>query len=59
VLCSLTQKRPSFCHTHNNKRSHLRELLADEARCEALIKDAGGVTIDFSRQNATQETLKV
>ena len=37
----------------------LRELLEDDARTEAMVREAGGVYLDFSRQNATPDTLKV
>jgi hypothetical protein len=39
--------------------SHLKDLLADQARCEALTKEDLGLYIDFSRQRATQDTIKV
>jgi hypothetical protein len=38
---------------------HLKDLLRDQQRCEALIKEEGGLYIDFSRQRMTQETVKV
>lgn len=40
-------------------RSHLRDLLSDAARCEALIREEQGLYMDFSRQRMTPETLKV
>lgn len=39
--------------------SQLKDLLQDEARTDALIRDSGGVYMDFSRQNATPDTVKV
>ena len=39
--------------------SHLKDLLQDEARTDAMIREAGGVYMDFSRQNATPDTVKV
>lgn len=39
--------------------SQLKDLLQDEARTDALIREAGGVYMDFSRQNATPDTVKV
>lgn len=32
--------------------------MADQARCEALIKEDLGLYIDFSRQRMTQDTIK-
>ena len=40
-------------------RPHLRELLADEKRCEAMFLEHGGMTFDYSRQLATEETMKL
>ncbi|GLD96492.1 hypothetical protein PINS_up005175 [Pythium insidiosum] len=37
--------------------THLRELLGDEARNAALRTEQRGILLDFSRQNATAETL--
>ena len=37
--------------------THLRELLRDESRNEALVFEGCGVTLDLSRQRATRETL--
>lgn len=39
-------------------RRHLKQLLEDDERTQAMVREAGGVYLDFSRQNATPETLK-
>ncbi len=39
--------------------SHLKDLLQDDARTAAMVREAEGMYMDFSRQNATPETLKV
>eukprot|EP01025_Chloroclados_australasicus_P014852 TRINITY_DN1702_c0_g1_i2.p1 TRINITY_DN1702_c0_g1~~TRINITY_DN1702_c0_g1_i2.p1 ORF type:complete len:846 (-),score=82.03 TRINITY_DN1702_c0_g1_i2:2094-4358(-) len=44
-------------HKEEIERTHLKELMVDEPRTDALIKEHNGVLIDFSRQRATQETL--
>ncbi|QDV37901.1 glucose-6-phosphate isomerase [Tautonia plasticadhaerens] len=36
---------------------HLRDLLQDEGRSRAMRVDAEGIALDFSRQNATEETF--
>ena len=36
---------------------HLRDLLKDEARCAALVAEAEGITVDYTRQRVTQETM--
>lgn len=38
---------------------HLKDLLSDEDRSKALTFQHDGVYVDFSRQNATSETVKV
>jgi len=36
--------------------SHLKDLLRDEARCDALFKEADGVILDLARQRQTLDT---
>jgi len=38
---------------------HLRDLLADAGRCRAMSVEADGVRLDFARQRATRETVKL
>eukprot|EP00245_Coleochaete_scutata_P004800 TRINITY_DN177_c0_g5_i1.p1 TRINITY_DN177_c0_g5~~TRINITY_DN177_c0_g5_i1.p1 ORF type:complete len:573 (-),score=108.68 TRINITY_DN177_c0_g5_i1:883-2601(-) len=45
-------------HVDAINATHLRELLQDESRCEALIKEADGFVLDLSRQRATSSTLE-
>ncbi|KIZ06944.1 glucose-6-phosphate isomerase [Monoraphidium neglectum] len=46
-------------HVADVEQTHLKDLLRDQQRCEALIKEEGGLYIDFSRQRMTQETVKL
>lgn len=46
-------------HVAQVQATHLKELLQDEARTEAMIREHNGIYVDFSRQNATQNTIKV
>ena len=39
--------------------THLRDLLQDKERCEAMWAEHDGVYLDYSRQSATQETMKL
>eukprot|EP00442_Polarella_glacialis_P053118 CAMPEP_0115081824 /NCGR_PEP_ID=MMETSP0227-20121206/19516_1 /TAXON_ID=89957 /ORGANISM="Polarella glacialis, Strain CCMP 1383" /LENGTH=573 /DNA_ID=CAMNT_0002469757 /DNA_START=65 /DNA_END=1783 /DNA_ORIENTATION=- len=39
------------------KKTHLRELLKDDARCESMMTEAEGVILDYCRQKVTQETM--
>eukprot|EP00252_Welwitschia_mirabilis_P028098 TRINITY_DN9983_c0_g1_i1.p1 TRINITY_DN9983_c0_g1~~TRINITY_DN9983_c0_g1_i1.p1 ORF type:complete len:567 (-),score=127.98 TRINITY_DN9983_c0_g1_i1:173-1873(-) len=45
-------------HVAEINKTHLRDLLKDEARCESMIVEFDGIVLDYSRQRATQETLK-
>jgi len=44
-------------HAREIERTHLRELLADAERCRRMCVEAEGIRLDFSRQNATLETI--
>jgi glucose-6-phosphate isomerase len=44
-------------HVEAVRGTHLRDLLKDARRCAALTAEHDGVLIDYSRQNATQETM--
>ena len=46
-------------HAEAMRGVHLRELLADGARCAACVAEAPGVTLDFSRQRVTGETMSL
>ena len=38
---------------------HLRDLLADNARCDQLFHEHDSIFCDFSRQRVTSKTLEV
>jgi glucose-6-phosphate isomerase len=46
-------------HAHDLRQIHLRELMADAARCAAFRADHDGVLLDYSRQQATARTLEL
>jgi glucose-6-phosphate isomerase len=46
-------------HVGDIQQTHLRDLLKDSKRTENLILTHNGIYVDFSRQNATNETVKV
>jgi len=39
------------------KGKHLKELLGDGARCQALVAEHEGIVLDYSRENVTAETM--
>eukprot|EP00187_Rhodella_violacea_P012337 CAMPEP_0184709954 /NCGR_PEP_ID=MMETSP0314-20130426/944_1 /TAXON_ID=38298 /ORGANISM="Rhodella maculata, Strain CCMP 736" /LENGTH=546 /DNA_ID=CAMNT_0027171729 /DNA_START=47 /DNA_END=1683 /DNA_ORIENTATION=+ len=44
-------------HATAMENIHLRQLLADEGRCQAMTASHGDFLLDYSRQRATPETL--
>lgn len=46
-------------HAATIKDTHLRDLLQDAKRCAAMTAEHDGVLLDFSRQNATEGTVKL
>eukprot|EP00894_Picocystis_sp_ML_P003234 jgi/Pico_ML_1/53751/g4243.t1 len=46
-------------HVKDVKKLHLRDLIHDEKRVEGMIKEHDGMYVDFSRQCATEETMKL
>jgi glucose-6-phosphate isomerase len=44
-------------HARSIAGTHLRDLLQDESRCRAMTAACDGVFLDYSRQNATPETI--
>eukprot|EP00850_Spirogloea_muscicola_P022134 SM000278S10021 [mRNA] locus=s278:92243:98216:- [translate_table: standard] len=44
-------------HKDEIAKAHLRDLLADQHRCESMIKEFDSIVLDFSRQRVTEETI--
>lgn len=44
-------------HAEFIKSTHLRNLLQDQKRCDALIAEHGGIILDYSRENVVPETM--
>jgi glucose-6-phosphate isomerase len=44
-------------HADEIKALHLRDLIQDPARCEALTAEFSGIVLDYSRQNVTTATM--
>ena len=44
-------------HAEAMKSLHLRDLMQDADRCSSLMAEFDGITMDFSRQNATADTI--
>jgi glucose-6-phosphate isomerase len=44
-------------HAEDVQLLHLRDLLKDADRCESMRAEYDGILLDYSRQNATVETM--
>jgi hypothetical protein len=44
-------------HAREIKKTHLRDMLKDQERCDAFFVEVDGVYVDYSRQRATFETM--
>ncbi len=57
----LVSKKPEWKklqdHVAEIEESHLRDLLQDEERAQAMFADHDGVYLDYSRQRATSKTM--
>lgn len=63
-LPPLVSSLPEWNALHLHKRAvvdkiHLRDLLDDDARNESMFVDYDGITLDFSRQRATPDTMRL
>ncbi|TVR16055.1 MAG: glucose-6-phosphate isomerase, partial [Planctomycetota bacterium] len=45
-------------HAQSIRKTHLRELIADRSRCNAMRLQAQDMILDYSRQNATPDTMR-
>ena len=46
-------------HAEAIQKAHLRELLKDKVRCDTMVAEHDGVYVDYSRQQATSETMQL
>jgi len=54
-VASTAEWRRLAAHATSVKPLHLRDLMGDASRCEAMVATApGGVVLDYSRQQVTQ-----
>lgn len=48
-----------LAHVPSIRETHLKDLLADATRCEALVARHGEIELDYSRQRVTPETMEL
>ncbi|KAK4859886.1 hypothetical protein QYF36_013533 [Acer negundo] len=44
-------------HMEEIRKTHLRNLMSDSVRCQSMMVEFDGMLLDYSRQNATLDTL--
>lgn len=44
-------------HVEDIKKTHLRDLMSDKARCQSMMVEFDGMLLDYSRQRANVETM--
>ena len=57
TVASLASWKKLVNHADEIKDLHLRDLIQDSSRCEALCSEFDGITMDYSRENVTTETI--
>ncbi|CAN0872627.1 Glucose-6-phosphate isomerase, cytosolic [Linum grandiflorum] len=57
LICDTQPWKDLKAHVEDIKKTHLRELLNDSDRCKQMLLEFDGITLDYSRQQATLETL--
>ncbi|CAI0436221.1 unnamed protein product, partial [Linum tenue] len=57
LICDTQPWKDLKAHVEEIKKTHLRELLTDTERCKQMLLEFDGITLDYSRQQATLGTL--
>ena len=57
LCCDLPEWAALKAHVADVNKTHLKDLLQDSARVEALTAEHNGVYLDYSRQRVTTETM--
>lgn len=58
LICDTKPWNDLKSHVEDVKKTHLRDLMSDDERCRSMMVERDGLFLDYSRQCATQETLK-
>ncbi|MED6192036.1 hypothetical protein PIB30_006537 [Stylosanthes scabra] len=57
LISDTEQWKELKAHVGDIKKTHLRDLLRDDARSRAMMVEFDGILLDYSRQQATLETV--
>ncbi|KAH1109548.1 hypothetical protein GLYMA_04G032600v4 [Glycine max] len=59
ALISDTQQWKDLkAHVEDINKTHLRDLLSDDKRCQSMLVEFDDILLDYSRQQATPETIQ-
>ncbi|KAJ8762297.1 hypothetical protein K2173_007454 [Erythroxylum novogranatense] len=57
LVCETQPWKDLKVHVEDVKKTHLRDLMNDVERCKSMMVEFDGITLDYSRQRATLDTL--
>ncbi|KAH7524083.1 hypothetical protein FEM48_Zijuj06G0081100 [Ziziphus jujuba var. spinosa] len=57
LICDTEPWKDLKTHVENIKKNHLRDLMDDVVRSQAMMVEYDGILLDYSRQQATLETI--
>ncbi|KAL2901066.1 Glucose-6-phosphate isomerase cytosolic [Bienertia sinuspersici] len=57
LICDTDAWKNLKTHVEEIKKTHLRDLMGDADRCKSMMVEFDGLLLDYSRQNATVDTM--
>ncbi|KAI5656049.1 hypothetical protein M9H77_24842 [Catharanthus roseus] len=57
LICDSQPWKDLKAHVEDIKKTHLRELMSDADRCKSMMVECDGILLDYSRQQATLDTM--
>lgn len=57
LICDTDAWQNLKTHVAEIKKTHLRDLMSDADRCKSMMVEYDGLLLDYSRQNATLDTM--
>ncbi|KAF2299919.1 hypothetical protein GH714_005955 [Hevea brasiliensis] len=57
LICDTQPWKNLKAHVEDLKKTHLRDLLSDTERCKSMMIEFDGIMLDYSRQQATVDTV--
>ncbi|OMO75059.1 Phosphoglucose isomerase (PGI) [Corchorus olitorius] len=57
LICDAEPWKDLKAHVEDIKKTHLRDLMNDQERCQSMMVEFDGMLLDYSRQRATLATM--